>query len=64
MKNQKKNPSPSITEEKTVVEKPLLSEESKALEAEEEEVKDLPNQIHASVQVVMRNMDEDDNYDD
>lgn len=60
----KKNPSPSITEEKTVVEKPLLSEESKALEAEEEEVKDLPNQIHASVEVVMRNMDEDDNYDD
>lgn len=31
---------------------------------EEEEVKELPNQIQASVHVVMRNIDEDDNYDD
>lgn len=56
-----KNVSPSITEDKTVVEKPLTTDEKTP---EEEEVKELPNQIQASVHVVMRNMDGDDNYDD
>lgn len=58
---EKKNESPGITEDKSGVEKPLVAEEKTP---EEEEVKELQNQIQASVHVVMRNMDEDDNYDD